>query len=143
MSTITDIRDALVSIIGAASAVGTANCGYVSYSLLDTTTTGVACLVRPETVDNDPEGFGRYDTSTITCRCEVFVKHQGEDATYMGKQWSIVDDVLTVLYAADTLSGTCSDAICNRVEIRPVEYVIDGNRWQQIDFFVKATVYGR
>lgn len=143
MSTITAIRDALVSIIGAASAIGSANVGYTSYNVLDTTTTGYAVIVRPATIEQVAESYGRFDTSLITCRCEGFVKHHGDDAAYMAKQWIMVDDVLAELFAHDDLDGTCANAICTRVEIRPQEWSIAGNVWQQIDFFVQATVYGR
>ena len=131
----------LETVLG--TAIGASNVSHNSYDVLDLCQGSRAIVIRPGPISQEPMAFGRTDEAVFTFRAEGFVKHLGDYQTYMNAQWQFIDDVMETLSIYDDLSDSCDNSICRRVEPLEHEWNIGGSVWQQINFYVEATVYGR
>lgn len=109
------IADALVTMLGAASAFGSEAVSKDDYACLERAS-GSAVMVQPEGFSNIVLTFGAPTKKHVTWQIglEVYVKDTGDPAKVLNRLWSVQDVIKGVIDSDDTALGTAKKVVLDR-----------------------------
>ena len=123
------IADALVTMLSAASVLGSGNVSKSSYQVLESAATHSA-VVQWTGIRTEQNAFGGQHRRIWDMDMHVFIRDTNDPVAAINRVWSLTDKIIACLDADPTLLNTCTDTGMLSANRDPEQaYVVGGATW--------------
>lgn len=133
------IADALVTMLGSASVLGTNTVSKSGYELLESAASS-ATVIKWRNFTSRPSNFGGNSYSdTWEFEIKTFIRDYGDPHLALNRVWSATDKVITCLKSDYTIQGTCDDVVRITGNYDPESLlVVGGATWLPFSIYLTA-----